>query len=176
MVPANAGATTEDSMGKEIERKFLVTSDAWRDRAGDGTRMRQGYIIGGSRGSVRIRIAGDAAQLNIKSATLGVERLEYEYDIPMADAEEMLDRLCQGPLIEKWRYLLAYGGLSWEVDVFEGDNAGLVVAEVELDHPNQPFEKPDWLGREVSHEPRYYNTELSKHPFRRWTEQEKCGD
>lgn len=155
-------------MATEIERKFLVTSDAWREEADDGTRFRQGYLIGAERASVRVRIEGDRANLNIKSATLGVRRQEYEYEIPLAEAEEMLDTLCEQPQIEKIRYHVPLGGHLWEVDVFAGDNEGLVVAEIELAHEEESFERPVWLGREVSDDTRYYNVCLTKHPYKDW--------
>jgi len=155
-------------MATEIERKFLVTDDAWRAAADAGTLFRQGYLVGATHASVRIRIEGNRGNLNIKSATLGVQRLEYEYPIPLAEAQEMLDRLCEKPLIEKTRYLVPYGGHTWEVDVFHGDNEGLVVAELELAREDEPFERPPWVGEEVSGEPRYYNVCLAKHPFKAW--------
>ena len=130
--------------------------------------MCQGYMSGGEQASVRVRVQGEQAFLNIKSATLGVWRREYDYPIPLHDGEEILDHLCMGPLIEKTRYLVEYAGHTWEVDVFEGDNAGLVVAEIELDSEDQPFEKPPWAGEEVSHDPRYYNVCLVKHPYKEW--------
>lgn len=155
-------------MATEIERKFLVRNDGWRTHARDGIRMRQGYLSGAEGCSMRIRSGGGAAHLNIKSATLGVWRREYEYPIPLSDAEELLDHLCMRPLIEKTRYHVEHAGHIWEVDVFEGDNAGLIVAEIELDSEDEPFEKPAWAGEEVSHEPRYYNVCLVKHPFKEW--------
>ncbi len=155
-------------MATEIERKFLVRNDAWRREADDGQTMRQGYMNGGGQASVRVRIQGKEAFLNIKSATLGVSRREYDYPIPLHDAEEMLEQLCEAPLIEKTRYHVDYAGCTWEVDVFAGDNAGLVVAEIELDSEDQVFEKPAWVGEEVSHDPRYYNVCLAKHPFKEW--------
>ena len=155
-------------MATEIERKFLVLDDSWRQQADRATPMRQGYMSGGERASVRVRVQGEQAFLNIKSATLGVWRREYDYPIPLGDAEEILDHLCEGPLIEKTRYHVEHAGHTWEVDVFEGDNAGLVVAEIELDSEDQPFEKPPWAGDEVSHDPRYYNVCLVKHPFKAW--------
>lgn len=155
-------------MGREIERKFLVTGDGWRAAAVDAVPMRQGYLATDPACSVRVRIEGGSARLNIKSATLGVERLEFEYPIPVADAEEMLARLCTTPPVEKVRYRVPWGGHVWEVDVFEGANAGLVVAEIELPDPDAPFERPPWVGEEVSHDPRYYNVMLARHPYREW--------
>lgn len=155
-------------MASEIERKFLTVSDAWRTEARRSVRYRQGYLGRAETSSVRVRVSDEAAYLNIKSATLGIERLEYEYPIPLADAHEMLDRLCHKPLIEKTRYFVEHAGHQWEVDVFEGDNAGLVVAEIELETPDEAFERPAWLGDEVSHDPRYYNVCLVEHPYREW--------
>jgi len=155
-------------MATEIERKFLVRNDGWRAHARDGIRLRQGYLAGTEGCSMRVRSGGGAAHLNIKSATLGVWRREYDYPIPLSDAEELLDHLCMRPLIEKTRYHVEHAGHIWEVDVFEGDNAGLIVAEIELDSEDEPFEKPAWAGEEVSHEPRYYNVCLVKHPYKDW--------
>ena len=155
-------------MATEIERKFLVKSDAWRARAEPGIRFRQGYLAGGGKASVRVRVEGESANLNIKSATLGVRRQEYEYPIPLDDAHQMLDSLCEGRLVEKTRYCVTVGNHVWEVDVFEGDNAGLVVAEIELSHEEEVFVRPDWAGDEVSHDPRYYNVCLAQHPYKEW--------
>jgi adenylate cyclase len=155
-------------MGIEIERKFLVTNDSWREAAGPGIPIKQGYLVGGKDASVRVRLQGDTANLNIKSATLGVKRQEFEYPIPLADAEVLLNTLCQRPIIEKMRYLVTYANKQWEIDVFEGDNAGLIVAELELQDESEQYESPSWLGEEVSHDPRYYNTCLSQHPFKDW--------
>ncbi len=157
-------------MATEIERKFLVLNDRWRAQAAPGVRYRQGYISGSKNASVRVRIEGEVARLNIKSATLGVTRREYEYTIPASDAEEMLTHLCDTPLIDKLRYHLRHGEHLWEIDVFEGDNAGLVVAEIELSREDEPFARPDWIGQEVSHDARYYNVCLAQHPFRNWKE------
>lgn len=155
-------------MASEIERKFLLKDESWRAAADSGTRFRQGYLIGAERASVRVRIEGESANINIKSATLGIHRQEYEYAIPLADAEELLDTLCEQPQIEKTRYHVHYGEHLWEVDVFDGDNAGLVVAEVELGDENEPFAMPPWAGEEVSHDTRYYNVCLVKHPYCEW--------
>jgi adenylate cyclase len=155
-------------MATEIERKFLLRDDAWRAHADGGTRMRQGYLLGSEKASVRVRVSGDRAHLNIKSATLGVQRREYEYEIPLADAGEILDTLCEGPLIEKTRYHVRHENHTWEIDVFAGDNQGLVVAEIELGAVDEHFARPSWLGEEVSHDPRYYNVCLVKHPYKDW--------
>jgi adenylate cyclase len=155
-------------MGIEIERKFLLRNEDWRADADNGTRMRQGYFAGPQRASIRVRIEGDSANLNIKSARLGIRRLEYEYPVPLAEAEEMLDGLCEKRLVEKTRYHVRHAGDEWEVDVFEGDNAGLVVAEIELPSEEASFDKPEWLGDEVSDDPRYYNVSLVAHPYCDW--------
>lgn len=156
-------------MGIEIERKFLISNDSWREAAGVGIPIKQGYLVGGKEASVRVRLQGDKANLNIKSATLGVRRQEFEYPIPVEEAEIILTTLCQRPIIEKTRYLVVYANKQWEIDVFEGDNAGLVVAELELHDETEQFEHPPWLGEEVSDDPRYYNTCLSQHPYKDWT-------
>lgn len=165
-------------MATEIERKFLLVNNDWQLQADTGIVMRQGYLLAAHsqddtsqhkpKASVRVRIAGEAANLNIKSATLGITRQEYEYAIPRADAEHMLDTLAEGPLIEKTRYHVRYGTHRWEVDVFAGDNQGLVVAEIELASEDEAFERPPWLGEEVSHDPRYYNVCLVQHPYKDW--------
>jgi len=153
----------------EIERKFLVIDERWREQADNGVHFRQGYLIGAKQASVRVRIEGTEANLNIKGMTLGIRRQEYEYSIPLAEAEELLDTLCERPLIEKTRYTLHCGNHLWEIDCFEGDNEGLVVAEIELGHAEEAFERPVWLGREVSDDPRYYNVCLAKHPYKEWS-------
>ncbi len=158
----------EVEVAQEVERKFLIRSDEWRHHSTGCQRIRQGYLIGAARASIRIRVAGEQAWLNIKSATLGVERREYEYAIPLADAEEMLAELCERPQIEKVRYEVPWGDHTWEIDSFEGDNAGLVVAEIELGQADEPFERPPWLGEEVSDDPSYYNVRLIQHPYREW--------
>lgn len=155
-------------MANEIERKFLLASDAWKGAVQRSVRYRQGYLCPVDTSSVRVRVSDEAAYLNIKSATLGVERLEYEYSIPLADAHEMLDQLCRKPLVEKTRHFVEHAGHLWEIDVFEGDNEGLVVAEIELRSAEEPFEHPAWLGQEVSDEPRYYNVCLVDRPYRAW--------
>ncbi len=160
-------------MATEIERKFLLLNDNWRARADAGTALRQGYLSrvtgdNAMRSSVRVRTDGKHAFLNIKSATLGIRRQEYEYPLPLADAEAMLAELCVGALVEKVRYHVRLGAHLWEIDVFSGDNAGLVVAEIELAHEDEPFERPDWLGAEVSDDPRYYNSSLADLPYCRW--------
>lgn len=155
-------------MATEIERKFLVVGDGWRQSVIRSVRYRQGYLASGESSSVRVRTSDDQAWLNIKGATVGVRRHEFEYPIPTADAEEMLEELCEGALIEKTRHYVEHAGQTWEIDVFEGDNEGLVVAEIELESESQPFSRPGWLGGEVSNDTRYYNVCLASHPFKRW--------
>lgn len=155
------------SMGEEIERKFLVTGDGWRERA-EGLSYRQGFLSTEPERTVRVRVAGKRGTLTIKGISIGPRRTELEYEIPLADAEHMLDTLCIRPLIEKTRHTLKLGTHSWEVDVFEGDNAGLVVAEIELQNEDEAFDRPSWLGEEVTHDPRYFNSNLVAHPYRAW--------
>ena len=152
----------------EIERKFLLRNDDWKLKANQGTKFKQGYLVGSKDASVRVRIEGDKAYLNIKSATLGVRRQEYEYSIPMAEANEILQTLCKKPLVEKTRYIVSHNGMEWEIDVFEGENMGLVVAAIDLQDEHQKIELPAWCGQEVSSDPRYYNVNLGKHPYTQW--------
>ncbi|WP_018865076.1 CYTH domain-containing protein [Thioalkalivibrio sp. ARh3] len=154
-------------MGREIERKFLLASDAWREAVVRSQHMRQGYLCGNDRASIRVRVDEEGANLNIKSATLGVERDEYQYAIPVEEAHSLLDTLA-GPQVEKTRYWVDVEGWEYEIDVFEGANAGLIVAELELPASDAEFPRPEWLGEEVSHDPRYYNTELARNPYRDW--------
>jgi adenylate cyclase len=153
-------------MGIEIERKFLVNGDDWR--IGTGTVYRQGYIVSGNGRTVRVRIAGEQGYLTLKGAAAGISRAEYEYAIPVADAAEMLDILCDRPQIEKTRYKIPHNGLIWEVDEFSGENQGLILAEVELTSPDQSVSLPPWIGQEVSHDFRYFNSNLAKFPYSRW--------
>ena len=156
-------------MAVEIERKFLVidTSAQAPWRCVTGVAYRQGYLNRDKARTVRVRIAGDAAFLTIKGLSVGATRTEFEYAIPLADAQALL-ALCDGPLIYKTRYVLAHQGTTWEVDEFAGDNAGLVVAEVELASEAQAFDKPEWLGAEVTQDARYFNSSLASHPFGQW--------
>ena len=155
-------------MPVEIERKFLMRNDGWRKSVHRTAHIRQGYLSNEKTCSVRVRTSGENAWLNIKSLTIGAKRQEFEYPIPLADANTMLDTLTTKPLIEKQRHYVTVGRHTWEIDEFEGDNAGLIVAEVELSDVEELFEKPSWAGEEVTHDPRYYNTQLSKHPFNNW--------
>ena len=154
-------------MGLEIERKFLVVNDYWRRQA-HGVMMCQGYICSDPHRIVRVRTEDDLAMLTIKGRTQGVSRAEWEYPIPLDDAKQLLSDLCEKPLIEKKRYRIPFDGFVWEVDEFFGENAGLVVAEIELESEEQCFSKPDWIGTEVSDDRRYANANLFKHPFSRW--------
>lgn len=155
-------------MGMEIERKFLLQSDTWRAQIQGSVRYRQAYLNQETSCSVRVRVSGEQAWLNIKGATIGAERLEFEYEIPLQDAHDMLDQLSKTPVIDKVRHFITIGPHTWEIDVFEGDNAGLIVAEIELNDAGETFEKPEWLGMEVTEDPRYYNTHLARHPYRLW--------
>jgi len=156
-------------MGVEIEKKFLVKNDSWRSLA-HGTKYCQGYLNSNKERNVRIRTIEDKGFLTIKGIPSGATRSEWEYEIPYNDAREMLDKLCEIPLIEKIRRKIRYHGRTWEVDEFFCENLGLVIAEVELESENQPFDKPSWVGREVTDDPRYYNSNLIKHPYCRWPE------
>jgi adenylate cyclase len=155
-------------MATEIEHKFLIRDDRWRQQIERSARMRQGYLMSDARCSVRVRVADGQGFLNIKSGTLGIQRSEYEYPIPLADAEELLDTLCEKPLVEKTRHFVRFAGHLWEIDEFVGENAGLIVAEIELRTPDEPFERPAWIGEDVSHDIRYYNSQLARHPYNSW--------
>lgn len=167
-------------MGIEIERKFRVVGDGWRAQATRSVRMAQGYLndadalrTGRQRASVRVRIAGSEAFLNLKSRELGHTRQEFDYAIPLADAEALL-ALCVGGRIDKLRHYVEFAGHTFEVDEFFGDNAGLIVAELELTRADEAFARPDWLGREVTDEARYYNLALAERPYASWTNEEKA--
>lgn len=166
-------------MGIEIERKFLLQNDLWRSQIQHSERMVQGYLVGAqavrdgsANASVRIRVAGEKAWLNIKSASLGIQRDEYEYSVPLADAEAMLSSLCKGTLAKLRHHVVVEGSL-FEIDEFLDDNHGLIVAEVELDAPDMNYPRPSWLGREVSALARYYNVNLITYPYIRWTQAER---
>jgi adenylate cyclase len=150
-------------MGIEIERKFLVKGEAWRQLA-TGTLCRQGYLARGVDRTVRVRIAGDRAFLTIKGKTEGIARSEFEYPIPVEDATQLLE-MCDRPLIEKYRHQIAIGDLVWEVDEFLGENQGLILAEVELRDEKQAIDLPEWIGEDVSGDPRYYNARLVEKPW-----------
>lgn len=153
-------------MGSEIERKFLVDAAQWAPRDA-GTPYTQGYLSSAKERTVRVRKEGERAVLTVKGPTRGVSRAEFEYPIPLADAEAMF-ALCEQPLIEKVRHTEDHGGRTWEIDVFAGDNAGLVVAEVELPDENALVDVPPWAIHEVSHDPRYYNANLIANPYKNW--------
>lgn len=154
-------------MAIEIERKFLLNGQNWRTGA-RGVHYRQGYLSLDPARTVRVRIAGDEGFLTIKGLSQGASRVEFEYPIPLDQARQLLDDLCHQPRIEKLRYRIDYQGRTWEVDQFLGDNAGLVLAEVELEHADQSIELPPWIGEEVTGDPRYYNAWLSQHPYSDW--------
>ncbi len=154
-------------MPKEIERKFLTTGDGWK--AAEPVYFCQGYLNRDKYRTVRVRIAGQTGTLTIKSLNVGATRDEFEYEIPVEDARQILN-LCEQPLIEKYRRVVDHEGAAWEVDEFLGENAGLVVAEIELESENQPIEPPDWVGEEVTDDPRYFNALLSKNPYTTWPE------
>ena len=157
-------------MAKEIERKFLVAGDAWRAGAAPGIAYRQGYLSAGSDAgcTVRVRLGGGRAYVTIKGPAAGAARDEYEYPIPPTDAAEMLERLCAGGTVEKVRHLVPFAGRTWEVDEFGGENAPLVVAEVEIESVDAAVKLPPWLGAEVTDDPRYTNAALARSPFSRW--------
>ena len=155
-------------MKQEIERKFLVRDDSWRAAAVSAERMRQGYLCAEEARTVRVRLAGNRAWITIKGAGDGAARAEYEYPIPPADAADLLDHLCLPGQIDKTRHRIPYGGLVFEVDVFHGDNEGLVLAEVELPATDTVVEQPTWLGEEVTGDPRSVNADLARHPITTW--------
>lgn len=154
-------------MSLEIERKFLVRGERWK-ALGQGALLRQGYLSSDPERVVRVRIEGESAMLTIKGRTVGATRAEWEYPIPLDDARAFLDGLCEKPIIEKMRYRIRHEGMLWEVDEFLGDNAGLVVAEIELEAEGQTFSTPDWVGEEVTHDARYFNANLLRHPYTKW--------
>lgn len=154
-------------MAIEIEKKFLLTGNEWRG-LGTGVVYRQGYISISAQHTVRVRIAGKTGYVTIKGGHVGGGRHEFEYEIPLADADTMLATLCTKPLIEKKRYKIPFEGFTWEVDEFSGDNEGLIFAEIELEYNDQPFNKPVWVGAEVTGDSRYYNASLVSHPYCAW--------
>jgi adenylate cyclase len=156
-------------MSFEIERKFLVRGDDWRRLVSSHTAIRQAYLASNGKLSTRIRIRGDgAATLTIKSRPADLRRLELEYPIPVLQAEALM-QLREGSVIEKTRHVVSYGDLTWEIDVFSGENLGLIIAEVELNDIDQKIEMPDWIGREVTAQPQYYNSFLVQQPFSSWS-------
>ena len=158
-------------MGKEIERKFLIVSDDYKEKASEvhGQKLRQGYFADGVR--VRTSIDGFEVEkgfITFKTPKRGMTRTEFEYEIPYSEAEEILNDLCKGPIIEKFRHIVYYKENKWEVDEFFGDNEGLVVAELEMDSEEHEFEKPSWLGEDVTHKKKYYNSDLTENPYKNW--------
>ncbi len=164
-------------MAREIERKFLLVNEDWKALAHQKTHFAQGYLNDisdkNSSCSVRVRLEGEHANMNIKSLEIGLSRDEYEYAIPYEEGKRMLETLSVGPVIEKDRYLVKFGDHVWEIDEFHGDNTGLVVAEVEIGTEDEQISMPDWVGREVTDEARFYNISLSKRPFNSWNDDEK---
>ena len=160
-------------MGIEIERKYLIATDDWRDLA-EGVDYRQGYLSTVKERTVRVRTVGEQGFLTVKGVSLGATRAEFEYEIPVQDAHELLDELCLRPLIEKRRFKLPFaGGLIWEIDEFFGENHGLIVAEVELESEDQSIDLPSWIGEEVTGDPRYFNANLVANPFTAWGDQDE---
>lgn len=160
-------------MAVEIERKFLVRHDDWRPAALSRIGIVQGYLANTAKNSIRLRMAGDTATLSVKGMTPGMSRDEFEYAVPVADARQMLATLCEEPLLAKVRHLVPCGPHTYEVDEFEGPNAGLVVAELELGSPDEAFDRPDWLGDEVTDHVRYYNFRLAAVPFGQWPDEDR---
>jgi adenylate cyclase len=155
-------------MGQEIERKYLVPNDNWRRHAGPGKVYVQGYLSLDPERSVRVRVAGRKAALTVKGESTSSIRDEFEYQIPAEDADRMLDKICVKPLIEKTRYVIQDGKLKWEIDEFSGENRGLIITEVELEDERLEIVTPDWVGEEVTDDPRYFNINLVKHPYSEW--------
>jgi len=154
-------------MNKEIEKKFLITNENWRGLA-EGKHYRQGYLAVEKERTVRVRTIGDKGFLTVKGGTVGETRLEFEYEIPVKDARELLRKLCHRPLIEKTRYKIPFEGFIWEVDEFTGENKGLIFAEIELKYEGQKFTQPHWIGKEVTGDLRYYNANLVNTPYSKW--------
>jgi adenylate cyclase len=159
-------------MAVEIEKKFLVIGNDWKEGSNSEI-FYQGYIASGSGRTVRVRIAGKKAWLTIKGKHSNISRLEFEYSLPLDDAQVMLNEVCEQPIIHKRRYFKEYEGFTWEIDEFFGENQGLVLAEIELESEDQEFPQPGWLGEEVSHEGRYYNASLRSYPYSMWKDSEK---
>jgi adenylate cyclase len=155
-------------MGTEIERKFLLRDDSWRREVSRSEDIVQGYLANTERASIRVRLSGPSATLNIKSMTLGAIRSEFDFPIPAADARILLERLCARPLVEKTRHHVSHAGGEFEIDEFRGENQGLVVAELELARDTREFPRPPWLGEDVTDDARYYNINLVARPYRTW--------
>ncbi len=162
-------------MREEIERKYLLRSEDWRALAISARPLRQGYIAQGPGVTVRVRVAGDEGRLTLKSRLSGPARMEFEYAIPSEEAHALLEAYAGGRLVEKVRHAVPSGGRLWEVDVFGGLNAGLILAEVELPSVGEPVHLPDWIGREVTDDPRFYNQFLAEQPFGQWSLEERCS-
>ncbi len=160
-------------MATEIERKFLVINDDWKKQVYKQEHYIQAYLYTNDKSSTRIRICNDKANINIKSSTIGITRAEYDYELPIDEAKEIVENLCERPFIEKMRYFVRHVEHVWEIDVFARENEGLVVAEVELESTIQTFEKPNWAGQDVSDDPKYYNVLLVTTPFNTWPENQK---
>ncbi|MFN3197353.1 MAG: CYTH domain-containing protein [Bradymonadia bacterium] len=161
-------------MATEIERKYLVRGDTWR--TSEGVHYLQGYLADQDGMTVRVRMAGPKGKLTIKGPSQGATRAEFEYSIPPEDARAMLETLCTGPLIDKQRYTVMVGDHEWVIDEFTGDNAGLIIAEIELTSEDEAFEMPEWAGVEVTAHGRFFNSQLVKHPFNTWTPAEQAGE
>jgi adenylate cyclase len=157
-------------MAIEIERKFLLANNNWRNKVSHSVIYKQGYLSSQATSSIRVRISDKQAWLNIKSVTIGTQRAEYEYEIPLADANEILTNLCLKPVIEKTRHFVTHENHLWEIDEFDGENSGLIVAEIELQSVDEFFVKPNWLGDEVTQDVRYYNNNLAREPYSQWRE------
>ena len=158
-----------DKARVEIERKFLIKDDSWRAGIGDSTEVRQGFLSFDEHATVRVRRVLDIGVITVKGKTQGISRSEFEYQIPKQDADEMLDTLCRGVVIDKTRHRIFVGDLVWEVDEFHGANQGLILAEIELASEDQEFDRPSWLGKEVSYDIKYFNSYLARHPFSSWS-------
>ena len=154
-------------MGIEIEKKFLVKGDGFKE-LGLAVHYQQGYLSTDKGRVVRVRAIDDKAFMTIKGISKGATRAEYEYEIPLEDAREMLQNLCLQPIIEKYRYKVPYEGFTWEVDEFLGENKGLILAEIELESENQDFDVPSWIGEEVTGDPKYFNSNLVQNPYKNW--------
>ncbi len=155
-------------MPLEIEHKFLLKNNDWKKDIHKSVEYKQGYLISDNKRSIRIRVSNDKAWINIKSSTIGIHRQEYEYQIPLDEGLEILNTLCEKPLIEKTRHLVNCKQHTWEIDVFTGDNKGLIIAEIELTEIGETFYKPAWVDKEVSNDLRYYNNNLCKNPYKNW--------
>ncbi|UZR99541.1 CYTH domain-containing protein [Chondrinema litorale] len=154
-------------MGVEIERKFLIKNDSWKSSADNGVQIKQGYLNSDKNRTVRVRVYGETGFLTIKGKNENLTRQEFEYEIPLDDANNLLE-LCEMPIIEKMRYIIVDQGNNWELDVFEGENKGLLVAEIELNSEDHQLELPAWVGEEVSTDPKYYNSSLISNPYKNW--------